>query len=500
MNASDERKKSYNHILKYTGLFGGVQGLTIALSVVRNKCVALLIGAVGIGLTDVLNRMVDFLCNTSNFGISFSAVRHLSELHESNDGRALSAYVRLVRSWTLVTALLGTLLCIVLSPWLSRLLVDDSSYTIGLCCLSPMVGMLTLNGGEMAILKGTRRLRRLATSIALSSVATLVIAVSVYWAFGTKGVIPVLLLTTAAQLALMFRVTLPLFPYRVDVLSWKKLLPGIDMIRLGLGYIIAGIMGTGAEMAIRTFLLRSTSVADVGLYSVGFTLVVTYSRMVFVAMDADYFPRLSAVAASPERFNPVVNRQIDICVTLVTPLLIVLALFLPYIVRLLYTPAFMAAVPMSLCALFYMFFKALTTPIAYLALARGDSFRYLTVEVIYDVVFVALVIGGYSLHHLVGAGCGLSLSNVFDFLLISAVYSSLYGFRFEKQTLRRAVLQGLLLAASIMAAGSGHLGIRFVAGGCVLVASTVYSWKLLQTETDLIGKLKAALRKMFRRG
>ena len=31
MNASDERKQGYNNILKYTGLLGGVQGLTILL-------------------------------------------------------------------------------------------------------------------------------------------------------------------------------------------------------------------------------------------------------------------------------------------------------------------------------------------------------------------------------------------------------------------------------------------------------------------------------------
>ena len=34
---------SYRHILKYTGIFGGVQGLNILMGVVRNKIVAVLL-------------------------------------------------------------------------------------------------------------------------------------------------------------------------------------------------------------------------------------------------------------------------------------------------------------------------------------------------------------------------------------------------------------------------------------------------------------------------
>ena len=32
-------EQTYTHILKYTGIFGGVQGLNIIVGLVRNKCV-----------------------------------------------------------------------------------------------------------------------------------------------------------------------------------------------------------------------------------------------------------------------------------------------------------------------------------------------------------------------------------------------------------------------------------------------------------------------------
>ena len=76
------KKDTYNHVLKYTGLLGGVQVFYILMSIVRNKFTAMFIGAWGIGLVETYNRAVDLIANMTNFGIGFSAVRRLSELHE----------------------------------------------------------------------------------------------------------------------------------------------------------------------------------------------------------------------------------------------------------------------------------------------------------------------------------------------------------------------------------------------------------------------------------
>ena len=51
----------YSHILKYTSLFGGVQGLTILISLVRNKAMAVFLGAAGVGLNSLLTSMQNFI-------------------------------------------------------------------------------------------------------------------------------------------------------------------------------------------------------------------------------------------------------------------------------------------------------------------------------------------------------------------------------------------------------------------------------------------------------
>ena len=59
-------------------MFGGVQGLNIAITLVRNKCVALLLGPAGMGLASLFTTIVNFFNQATSLGISFSAVRHIS--------------------------------------------------------------------------------------------------------------------------------------------------------------------------------------------------------------------------------------------------------------------------------------------------------------------------------------------------------------------------------------------------------------------------------------
>ena len=115
-----ENEKIYSHVLKFTGLFGGVQGLNVLIGLVRNKFVALLLGPGGMGLVSLFNTTVQLISQATHLGIWFSAVRHISEYYDAGDMEKAAHYVKVVRGWCLLTALLGMLLCVVLGPFLSN--------------------------------------------------------------------------------------------------------------------------------------------------------------------------------------------------------------------------------------------------------------------------------------------------------------------------------------------------------------------------------------------
>lgn len=493
-----QSSSTYGQILKNTGLLGGVQVVQVFLSIVRNKVAALLIGTFGMGLADLYSRMAEFVGSATNLGISFSSIRRLSALHDSADRQAIAAHIRVVRSWTLLTAIAGMLACILLSPLLSLWTLGDTHTQKGFILLSPMVALLTLTGGEMAILKALRQLKTIAAVNLIGALLAVLIAVPLYYAMGVHGILPVLLCSTGVMFLLNLHATHKLFPYRVSLFSLKTFRLGGDLVRLGSAYIIAGLAGSGAELIVRSYISQTATLQREGLFVAGIALIVSYSRLIFAALDADYFPRLSSVVDDRTIRNQTVNKQIDVLVLLMAPMLIVLALTAPLVVRILYSEAFLESVPMILCAMSYVYFKAVYSPIAYLPLAKGHSLTYLTMELIYDMVFVVLVTVGHARYGLVGAGIGLSLANLCDLLLISLVYGIRYQFRYDRRTVVRQTIQYALLLTTIALALMPVGWWRWPLGGSCLIVSLTYSWFLLKRKTGVIQRLNN-LRQHFRK-
>lgn len=495
-----EDKDSYGQVLKYTGLLGGVQVFYVLMSILRNKATAVFIGPWGMGMAFVYSKAAEFLCSATNFGLGISSVRRLAELHERGERRAVEQYVKLIRSWTLITALLGFVACLVLAPVLSRRMLGDYHSTKGFLLLSPTVFLLTMLGGELAILKGLHELRRMAGVSVLVGLVTTLSTVAIYALMGLHGVLPVLLTTSAVTFLLNLRATTRLYPYRVGLRSMHLLRRGTHLVRLGAAFTLAGLVGAGADFAIASFISQSASPHAVGLYGAGFTLIVSYARIVFVAMDADYYPRLSAAGEDVRRRNVIINRQIDVLVLLMAPFLILFSLFLPLVVRIIYTEEYLIVVSMAVYAMSYMFFKAVYTPVAYLPLARGDSMTYFLMETAYYVVFVLAVTAGYALKGLSGAGIGLSVANLFDLLALTTVYGLRYGFRFEVPVLRRCLLHFVLLLMGLGCALVPDAALKFGLGIPVAMASVALSWRFLGRETDIIVRLRHFVRtKILRR-
>ena len=311
MNDTEKTRNSYTHVLKYTGVFGGVQGLNIIIGLVRSKLVAVILGPAGMGLASLLNTVANFVSQATNLGISFSAVKHLSEIFDSGDEQRIQEFVKTVRAWSMVAALAGAAVCMAASPLLAGYAFGGEGHAWQVMALAPTVAAMALTGGETAILKGARRLRELAKTQVMLVVMSLAIAVPIYLLMGIGGIIPVITLTALAALVVTARFSLRLYPLSLRC-ARRTLGEGTDMVRLGLAFIMSGVFGSGAEMIVRSFLNTAGGLDIVGLYNAGYVLTVTYAGMVFTAMETDYFPRLSAVNHDTEAVNTAANRQIEV--------------------------------------------------------------------------------------------------------------------------------------------------------------------------------------------
>ncbi len=492
----NEATDSYSHVLKYTGLFGGVQGLNILVGLVRNKLIAEILGPAGMGLASLFNSTVTFISQATNFGISFSAVKHVSELFDSGDEAAVAHFIKVIRAWSLLTALIGMLVCIVAGPLLSNYTFSWGDHTLHFVLLSPAVGLLAITGGETAILKGARRLRELAVIQVYSMLAALVVAVPIYFLFNQSGIVPVIVLMALTSMLLTIRHSYRLYPLQLR--GAKGILgEGMEMVKLGVAFVIAGVMGSGSEVLIRSILNVSGDLDVVGLYNAGFMLTVTYAGMVFSAMETDYFPRLSSVHHDVAATNLTVNRQIEVSLLIVSPMLAVLIVGLPVFIPLLFSQKFLPVISMAQVAVFSMYLKAISLPVSYITLAKGDSVGYMLLEGIYDVVLVLLIVFGYRHWGLFGTGVALSVSYLFDLLLVGTYTYVRYRYRVTGPVLRYAAVQFSLGVAVYLVTFIDNELAYWLLGSLLCLVSLLVSIHILHRKTSLWASLMGKLKNRF---
>lgn len=491
------RASSYSNILKYTGLFGGVQALNILVGMVRNKLVALLLGPQGMGLMSLFNSTIKLVGDSTNFGIAMSGVKNISEAFDAGDKQRLDESVQMVRSWCLLTAILGCVLCAVLSPWLSKFTFSWDGHTLHFILLSPAVFLSTITGGELAILKGIRRLRDLAKVSVWNVLLALLLTVPLYYFFRDAAIVPSIVLMALTQLLLTIGYSYRLHPLRLS-LSSIVLGHGVDMVKLGVAFVLAGIFGSLSDFLIRSYLNNVAQIEAVGLFNAGYMMTMTYIGMVFSAMETDYFPRLSGVSERSFTFSQTVNRQAEVMLLMAAPLLIAFSFSLPLLLPLLYSHEFMSVLGMMQVMVIAMYFRAIKLPVQYIPLAKGDSRSYLLLEGIYSVMIVIAVVGFFSLWGLTGAGFAISLVSLLD-LIITFVYAY-YRYHYHPSSgLMRCALRLLPLGFCAYAATflSYHSVAYWVIGGVLFLVSMAVSLHFFRSNTDLMQHVSSRFFRFF---
>lgn len=487
-------KNSYSHIVKYTGLLGGVQGINIMIGLVRNKLVAVLLGPSGVGLISLFTSAINLLASATNLGIATSAVKNISEAYERADHIAVERIVRLIRSWSMLTAIMGTLLCLMAAPFISMLTFGHTSHSLHFVMLSVVVGFMAITGGETAILKGTRRLRRLATISILNVVSALFISVPIYYFFGMSGIVTSLILLALSQMLITTGYSYSVYPLKLT-LRRDFMSEGTPIVRLGVAFVLSGILGSGADLLIRSFLSREASLEMIGLYTASYMLMMTYAGVAFSAMESDFFPRLSAVNNNVEESNLTINRQIEVAFLLVSPMLVAFLVAVPMLLPLLYSSKFMAAISMTKIFVFAIYIRAVKLPVAYLPLAKGDSASFLLLEAIYDVLYVAGVVVGFHYAQLTGAGLAITIVGTIDWMVIVGYAYKKYSYRLDKSIFRYMALQLPIGLTAYLLTFTSSQWLYWSVGVLLVVLSTLVSLYLLRGKLPVIGRLWLKLRR-----
>lgn len=473
---------SYRSILKAISLFGGVQIFNILIAVVKSKLVAILIGPTGMGIYGLLTSTTQLISNSTNFGLQTSSVRNISESVEKNDSKGISLTISVLNNLLWITGFFGLIITLVLSPYLSFVCFKNYGYTLSFIFLSATILFTQLNGGQNSILQGTRNWKFLAKSNLYGSFFGLLFSLPFYYYFRLEGIVPAIVIASIFSLIFSW-----VYSRRIDYeqlrLKFRDVFThGKSMIILGLALSSSGLITLLVSYIIRIFIGRCGSLADVGLYNAGFTIINTYVGMVLTAMSTDYFPRLAGVSSDNEKCSELINKQTQVVLLLLTPLLLFFFLFSGFILQLLYSDKFLPVSNMVKWAAFGMFFRALSWCVSFVFPAKGESKLFFINELVSNAFNLLFSLSGYYLYGLNGLGYAFLATYVVYTIQCFFVSRYKYGFGYEKRIIKQVAFQFIMLfVCFLLCLGSAEYRLLFILIQLILFAfSILYSFLKLK--------------------
>ncbi len=496
-----EKKDGYQHTIKYLGIFGGAQGFSMLLNMLRTKITSVLLGVAGQSIIAISNRTIQMFSDCTGLSLAFSAVRRMSDAYENCDDTVVGHCVKVVRSIAFLTGLLGMLLMLAVTPFISEWIFGGSSdyYLTKLLLLSPVVMLMAISNGEIAILRGTRRLNKVAIYSLATSIISLAISVPLYLFVGLGGIFPAIFATAFLQMCVLLYFTLPHYRYKVSPFSLNLLREGVDMVKMGAGYIFASILTSSAMWLICALLSDLGNGESAGLFSAGFVMITLLPGILFAALDSEYYPRLSGVAAKTDIRNAMVNEQVEVQLLVQAPLLMAFVVAMPLLVPLFYDAEFVLAIAMAQFAMFGMFMRTMTYPISFLPLVNNDTLVFVVLESAYNILLVTLVVLGFLYDGYMGVGVGIAVAHTVDFVVVYSVARFKYGMRLSVEAVRYFMMQLPLFVAVIAVSMSYSCSWYYwlMGGVLVLVSSAVSLWMFSRMAVlpSIVGKIS----KVFKR-
>lgn len=422
---------SYKQVFKATSIFGGVQIFSILINLVRSKLIAILLGTVGFGLAGLYNSPLTFIVSLTGLGIGVSAVRDIALAHESGDQTKLARTVFVFRRWVWLTGILGVLVTVASSFYLSELSFGDRTETFSFIALSITLLFASLSSGQSAVLRGTRRIKDTAKANLYGSLVGLFLTIPCYYFFGVRGVIPGIIIASIITLVFSWFYSRKIAIESVNV-TWRETWSmGLSMAKMGVMMSLAGLISNAVSYIVVSFLSKNGDIETVGLYNAGWSITNQYVSLVFAAMAADYYPRLSGLVNDKTKFDDAVNQQSEIAILIIGPLMLFYLISLPILVPLILSNSFLGVLGFSRWVVLGMLFKGTAWALGFILLAKGNSKLFLLTEILANVLILAGYLTGFKFFGLEGIGIGFFVLYLIYLLIVLFIAKYKYDFSFS---------------------------------------------------------------------
>lgn len=465
----EETGGSHREILRSSGIIGGASVINIALGLARQKAAALILGAAGVGLIGLFQTLVATAAAVASLGLATVGSRQIAEAGAQGDAAKLAIARYALLSGTVFLAVAGGGAMWALRTPISMHVLGDAGLAGSVGWLALAVALTVCGGSLVALLTGLRRIGDVARVSVLSALLSSIAGVGALMAFGEAGLLPFVIAapamtvaTAAFYVARAPRVKLDRVGLAELSGQWRV------MAGLGLAFMLSGLIGTGAQLVVRSLIHTDLGLSELGQFQAAVALSQTYLGFVLGAMGTDYYPRVTAAFSDPEKANRLVNEQSEVALLLAGPVLLTMLGAAPWILQLLFSSEFREAAAILRWQTLADVLKVASWPLGFLLLAGGNGRIYLMNEVIGAILLVLVTWIALPFAGAAAGGIATLVAYIVYLPTIHALARWRTGFRWASSVIRALILLAACALAVFAAASVSEvwgLGAGLAAAG-----------------------------------
>lgn len=451
--SNKQSDNSYRSILKGSSILGGTQMLHVLISLLRGKFVAMLLGPAGMGVNSLYTSSAEMIEKFASLGLNLAFVKEIAA--SNDDPEKVREIYCVAKRMIYLTAIAGALICMLGASFLSRFTFGDTDHYPGMMLLGLVVFFTIAWRGEMSVLQGLHKVRILSKATIVGSLAGLCLGVPLLWLFGTRGIVPSMLVLAVVMLAFYSHGVRRSVGKTGVRFLWQKHKPMVlNMMTMGFVLMSTDLIASGCSYLLDVYIRWTGQLESVGLWRSANSLTMQYAGVIFSTMALDYFPRLSAAIGRNDDFDGIVNRQTEIVTLVMLPLGCLLMIFAPLVVRLLLDESFVVVIPLLKVFAMALIVRGAMYPVGYVLLAKNDKKLYFWLEGVgCNLLTYGLIAVGFTLFGLIGIGVAMVADNMIVLIIYIIVNRRMYGFRFSREA-AGCILWSILAGGSCLAASA----------------------------------------------
>lgn len=490
-----EDRRSYKDSLKATSLFGGVQVYNILISIIRSKIIAILLGPAGMGISGLFTSTTGLITSFTNLGIASSSVRDIAMAHANEDERKVIFVVSVFRKLVWVTGLMGLVVCLFFSPVWSKITFGNYDYIISFAFLSFTLLLTQLSLGQITVLQGIGQYRYMAKATLVGNTVSLLLMIPLYYIWKIEAIVPTFIVISLVNLIFSWYYSRKVKIKTITLNLSQVFSEGKSIVKMGIFLSLNGFLAMLSTYIVRVFVNYQGGIEEVGLYSAGFTLLNTYTGLVFNAMGTEYYPRLSTYSKDKEKFSLAINQQMEIGMLLVSPLIITFIVFADVVLNVLYSNNFLAITEMLYIASFGFFFRMMSWSIAYSFAAKGDGKTLFVNELVAACYMIISNIIFYKYWGLTGLGFSFVFIYFLYLFQVSLVCKKKYNYKIDWKIFSIFFPYFLIAIICALLVHFTSVFIRFSFGVLLIIFSLYLAFKILDEKINV----KEMIRNKFRK-